>query len=122
MPGDATRPFRPGVIAAIFAGGTVGALLRGGMASQWPTGAGGWPWSTLTANLVGTAVLAVLAATVTARNDPGRVWRALLGTGFCGALTTFSALQVEVITLAKDGDLMLARSAPEDDANAQFLH
>ena len=39
---------------------------------------------------------------------PSRAWQLLVGTGFCGALTTFSALQVEAITLARDGHAGLA--------------
>ena len=39
---------------------------------------------------------------------PTRFWRFLLGTGFCGALTTFSTFQIETIRLARDCGAALA--------------
>lgn len=101
-PSTARHASSAALLAAILIGGACGALSRAGVQRWWPAD-GGWPWGTFAANLAGTAVLAVLAAVLTAANDPTRIRRGLLGTGFCGALTTFSAFQVETIDLAKDG-------------------
>ncbi len=50
------------------------------------------PWGTLLVNLVGSSVLgALVGAAVT--GDP----MALLGTGFCGGLTTYSAFAVQTV-------------------------
>jgi CrcB protein len=49
-------------------------------------------WGTLLVNLVGSALLGALAGAAV----EGR-WLALLGTGFCGGLTTYSALAVQSV-------------------------
>lgn len=98
----ARRASPTGLLVAVFVGGALGALCRAGLQEWWPSGEG-WPWGTFAANLAGTAILATVAFAFTAGNDPRRLWRGVLGTGFCGALTTFSAFQVEVIELARDG-------------------
>ncbi len=78
-------------LIAVFAGGCAGALARVALAETWTHDAGGWPWATLVANVLGAFVLGLLAARE--RDSP------LLGAGFCGALTTFSTLQLELIDM-----------------------
>jgi CrcB protein len=57
-----------------------------------------FPWGTLTVNLVGCLVLGALAGS---GGLPG--WAAALcGTGFCGALTTYSTFGYETVRLVQE--------------------
>lgn len=58
---------------------------------------GRFPWSILIANLAGSFVLGVLLASA----SPGLLL--LLGVGFCGALTTFSAFALDTLVLVREG-------------------
>ena len=92
-------------VLLVAAGGMVGTLARYGLAELDPTPSGHWPWATFGANLAGAFVLGLLLELL-ARSGPdhgGRQRiRLLLGTGFCGALTTFSTLAVETDLLVHD--------------------
>ncbi len=91
-------------LAAVFAGGALGALARTGIAEAWPVVPGQWPWATFVVNVAGCLALgAVMGLTA-----PGTVRRGLLGAGLCGGMTTFSALQLELVDLLGDGDPGLA--------------
>jgi CrcB protein len=92
-------------VAAVAVGGALGALGRVGLAEAWP--ATGWPWPTLLANVAGSLLLgwAVVALPAVGRSGVGLL---AVGTGFCGALTTFSAFQIELITLGRAGRPALA--------------
>jgi CrcB protein len=86
-------------LAAIFAGGALGALLRTGLGTAFPIGAGGWPWTTLAVNIAGAFALGYFATRLQERLPMSAYRRPLLGTGLCGALTTFSTVQIELLEL-----------------------
>jgi CrcB protein len=98
----------PRELAAIFAGGCVGALARAGLAQAFPAAPGTWPWVTFAVNLAGAFALGVFATRLQERVPPSAYRRPLLGTGFCGALTTFSTLQVELLRMLDADRLGLA--------------
>jgi CrcB protein len=59
-----------------------------------------FPWGTFTVNVIGSLILGVLVGGANA--VPGAVMD-LLGTGLCGALTTYSTFGYETIRLIEDG-------------------
>jgi fluoride exporter len=95
-------------LAAIFLGGVVGALLRVGLGETFSSGAPGWPWVTFAINLTGSFALACFATRLGERLPQSTYRRPLLGTGFCGAYTTFSTMQVEILTMLDHDRLGLA--------------
>jgi CrcB protein len=65
------------------------------------------PWGTLTVNVVGSLVLGVLAGLAGHHHVPAQV-SLVVGTGVCGALTTYSTFSYETLRLFEDGARMLA--------------
>jgi fluoride exporter len=86
-------------LAAIFAGGVLGALARAGLAEGLPHAPASWPWATFAVNLAGAFVLGATVTRLQERLAPTRYVRPFLGTGLCGALTTFSTLQLELVRM-----------------------
>ena len=66
-----------------------------------------FPWGTFTVNILGSLILGVTAAAVIDLGSPAWVL-ALVGTGFCGALTTFSTFGFETIRLLEEGSVLTA--------------
>ena len=84
---------RPDVVGVVFAGGCVGGVTRYWITSAYPAPTFGFPWSTFLVNVAGAFVLA-LVVVIASELMPSRYLRPLVGTGFCGALTTFSSVVV----------------------------
>ena len=98
----------PRELVAVFAGGTAGALARAGIAEALPAQPGQWPWATFLINVVGALALGYVTTRLTERLPQSAYRRPLLGTGFCGALTTFSTMQVELLRMLDGGRIALA--------------
>lgn len=95
-------------IAAIFAGGVLGAVARAELAEAVPHGSGQWPWATFVVNIAGAFLLGYFATRLQERLPQSRYRRPLLGTGLCGALTTFSTMQLELLRMLDGDHLALA--------------
>ena len=88
--------------ALVAVGGALGTLLRAALEAAHPAAPGGFPWTTWAVNVVGCFALGLL---LTGWVRPGlapRWWRPLIGTGFLGAFTTFSAVMHAVAGLEQD--------------------
>ncbi len=66
-----------------------------------------FPWGTFTVNVVASGVLGLVTGAVLAGAAPARAGL-LVGTGLCGALSTYSTFSYETLRLAQDGARLLA--------------
>jgi CrcB protein len=87
------------MIAAVFVGGALGTVARAGLSTAFPVHGGQWPWPTFTVNVVGALLLGYFTTRLQERLPLSSYRRPILGTGLCGGLTTFSTMQVEILTM-----------------------
>lgn len=95
-------------LAAIFAGGAIGAVARAELVELIPPTAGSWPWATFLANILGALLLGYFVTRLQERLPLSSYRRPLLGTGLCGAFTTFSTMQLELLEMLDRGRWELA--------------
>jgi len=91
---------------AVAAGGLVGAPSRY-LLDRAITGRAesDRPWGTFVINVTGSLLLGFLTG-LTMTGHLSEVGKALLGTGFCGAYTTFSTFTFESVRLLEDGRIV----------------
>jgi len=84
------------LVAAGGAAGSVARYLTGTLTVRWT----GWPWGTLTVNILGGLLMGLLIGTLALRGGAGheRI-RYLAAVGFLGGFTTFSAFSLEVANM-----------------------
>jgi fluoride exporter len=95
-------------LAAIFAGGFIGAVARAELVIAMPAEPGRWPWATFIVNVAGAFMVGYFTTRLQERLPLSSYRRPLLGTGFCGGLTTFSTMQVELLRMLDRDELGLA--------------
>jgi CrcB protein len=95
-------------LAAIFAGGCLGALARSALAQALQVRPGEWPWATFAVNILAALLLGYFITRLQERLPPYTYGRSFLGTGICGALSTFSTMMVELLRMIDGHQWMLA--------------
>jgi CrcB protein len=109
------------LLLAVFAGGALGALARAGVAVLLPVRTGAWPWGTFAVNVLGSLLLGYFVTRLQERLPLSAYRHPLLGTGFCGALTTFSTMQLELFQMVDAGLIPLALGYAAASVGAGFL-
>lgn len=90
-------------ILLVAGGGALGAVARYGV-GEWARARFGeaFPWGTLVVNVAGSLLLGLLLG-LALTGKASRPTRALFGTGFLGAFTTFSTFSCESYALFEGG-------------------
>jgi CrcB protein len=84
------------LLAVIGAGGAIGAAARYGAGLALPPRPDAFPVATFAVNVVGAVVLGAVVALPADWLAAHELTRPAIGTGFCGGLTTFSTMTLEI--------------------------
>jgi len=86
-------------LGAISLGGAAGALLRVAIGELFPSGPTSWPWAVFAINITGAFILGYFVTRLQERLPLSTYRRPFAGTGFCGAFTTFSTMQLQLLKM-----------------------
>ena len=96
------------LLLAVAAAGAIGAPARyAADAYIQDRTPGVFPWGTFAINITGSLLLGMITG-LALYHGLGKVPKTVVGTGFCGAYTTFSTFSYETVRLIEDGSLFEA--------------
>ncbi len=97
------------VVGAVAAGGAIGSAARYLVTVLVQRAIGtGFPWWTLSVNVVGSFIMGVLVAAIALRWSICQTGQAFLMIGLLGGFTTFSAFSLDVATLIERNAVLSA--------------
>ena len=88
---------------AVALGGAIGAIGRYSVSLWMPAQPGQLPWSTLSVNIIGSALMGLCYVLLIDKGIVSLQWRPFLMVGILGALTTFSTFALDAILLWQQG-------------------
>lgn len=96
------------IVLGVVAGGVLGAPSRYAL-DQWVNSRtkGFFPWGTFLINATGAFLLGLISG-LALYHGLGHLPVAVVGTGFCGAYTTFSTFSYETVRLIEEGTVEAA--------------
>lgn len=88
------------LLLLVAAGGAIGSMARYlvTQGALWAMGPG-FPWGTLTVNVVGSLLMGLLVAALVLKGEDTAAPRLFLATGVLGGFTTFSSFSLDVAQL-----------------------
>ncbi len=93
----------------VACGGAVGSVLRfwvgGNVADRLGTR---FPYGTFAVNITGSFLIGLVLTLVSEHVNVNPNWRYLIGVGFIGGYTTFSAFEYETFQSMQDGKMLIA--------------
>jgi CrcB protein len=92
------------LLIALF--GLAGVLVRAGVVDWAPRQVASFPWATFVINIVGSLLLGFVYALTP--ETLSTTWRLAIGIGGLGAMTTFSTMMYETMSLVEEGRAALA--------------
>lgn len=92
-------------ILIVGAGSFLGGAARYAVSLMMKNQGKGFPWATLTANLIGCFLIGILWGSFSRSSNDGSDLALFMTVGFCGGFTTFSTFCKESLMMLQTGNL-----------------